>query len=92
VESSLAHALYQRMAEGLVWDMLMRPSLTLLQMARIVNESSILRGPELELSESSFISSRDGGSVAFILFLKGSGPGRPPSLTMLRLKLRIDFR
>ncbi|GAB2271354.1 hypothetical protein Dimus_006195 [Dionaea muscipula] len=64
-ESRLVQVFNQRLKEGRLWDMNMKPSLSSLQWAGIVSGSPDLSCPELELSSSSFLSIGGGGSVQF---------------------------
>ncbi|GAB2269041.1 hypothetical protein Dimus_003970 [Dionaea muscipula] len=64
-ESLLVQVFYQRLKEGRLWDVNMKPSLSSLQWAEIVSGSPDLSCPELELSSSSFLSIGGGGSVRF---------------------------
>ncbi|GAB2265913.1 hypothetical protein Dimus_000945 [Dionaea muscipula] len=64
-ESLLVQFFDQRLKEGRLWDVNMKPSLSSSQWAGIVSGSTDLSFPELELSSSSFLSIGGGGSVRF---------------------------
>ncbi|GAB2273444.1 hypothetical protein Dimus_008237 [Dionaea muscipula] len=61
-ENRLVQVFDQRIKEGRLWDVNMKPSLSSLQWAGIVSGSPDLSCPELELSSSSFLSIGGGGS------------------------------
>ncbi|GAB2275595.1 hypothetical protein Dimus_010355 [Dionaea muscipula] len=62
VENRLVQVFDQRLKEGRLWDVNMKPYLSSLQWAGIVSGSPDLSCPDLELSSSSFLSIRGGGS------------------------------
>ncbi|GAB2273326.1 hypothetical protein Dimus_008125 [Dionaea muscipula] len=64
-ESRLIQVFDQRLKEGRLWDVNMKPSLSSLKSAGIVSGSPDLSCPELELSSSSFLSIGGGGSTRF---------------------------
>ncbi|GAB2298038.1 hypothetical protein Dimus_032116 [Dionaea muscipula] len=64
-ENRLVQVFDQRLKEGRLWDVNMKPSLSSLQWAKIVSWSPDLSYPKLELSSSSFLSVRGGGSDRF---------------------------
>ncbi|GAB2268498.1 hypothetical protein Dimus_003455 [Dionaea muscipula] len=64
-ESHLVQVFDQRLKEGRLWDVNIKPSLSSLKWAGIVSGSLDLSCPELELSSSSFLSIGGGGSDRF---------------------------
>ncbi|GAB2294980.1 hypothetical protein Dimus_029170 [Dionaea muscipula] len=64
-ESRLIKVFDQRLKEGRLWDVNMKPSLSSLKWAGIVSGSPELSCPDLELSSSCFLSIGGGESVRF---------------------------